>query len=195
MIGIVSATSNVGKSFVSANFSASLSRDPSTRTFAVDLDLRRGSLSKQYGISPERGLSEYLSSGGELETFKLDGEKLTIIPTQGRSMHSAELLSSSNANTLFQAMRASDERNVFVCDLPPVFANDDAVTTMAHLDSYILVAEEGTTTEREIRESVEALGRERLAGVILNKFRGGLMSEGYGVESYYAEGYGTRGQE
>jgi Mrp family chromosome partitioning ATPase len=105
-------------------------------------------------------------------------------------VHSAELLATARASALFQAMRHSDPRNLFVCDLPPVFANDDAVATMGLLDSYILVSEEGRTTERELRDSVEALGRQKLAGVVLNKFRGGLVSDGYGVESYYAAGYG-----
>ena len=30
----------------------------------------------------------------------------------------------------------------------------------------------------------------RLAGVILNKYRGGVVSEGYGIDDYYAVGYG-----
>jgi hypothetical protein len=75
-----------------------------------------------------------------------------------------------------------------------VFANDDAVATMAYLDAYILVSEEGLTTEREIKDSVEALGRQKLAGVVLNKFKGGMLSDGYGVESYYAVGYGEERQ-
>lgn len=190
MVGVVSATPNVGKSFVSANISASLSRDPQIRTFAVDLDLRRGSLSAQFGIQPEHGLSEHLASGTVLHTYELDSEGLTMIPTLGGMVHSAELLASLRAQALFEAMRISDPSNVFICDLPPVFANDDAVATMAHLDSYILVAEEGTTTEREIKDSVDALGRGRLAGVVLNKFRGGMVSDGYGIDSYYAKGYG-----
>jgi Mrp family chromosome partitioning ATPase len=106
-------------------------------------------------------------------------------------VHSAELLASARARGMFQAMRRSDPNNLFICDLPPVFANDDAVATMAYLDAYILVSEEGLTTERELKDSVEALGRQRLAGVVLNKFRGGMVSEGYGVESYYAAGYGA----
>ena len=196
LIGVVSATPNVGKSFVSANISASLSRDPQLRTFAVDLDLRRGSLSTQFGLVTDHGLSDHLESGEPLQTFALAGENLTLVPSRGGLVHSAELLSSSRARSLFKAMRASDQRNLFICDLPPVFANDDAVATMAYLDGYILVAEEGTTTEREIRDSVDALGRERLAGVVLNKFKGGVLSDGYGVESYYAQGYGeTRTRE
>lgn len=191
MVGVVSATPNVGKSFVSANISASLSRDPQVRTFAVDLDLRRGSLSQQFGFIPQQGLSGYLDGDGPLEVYDLAGERLHVVPTRGGPFHSAELLANTRAQALFAAMRESDPTNIFVCDLPPVFANDDAVATMANLDSYVLVAEEGRTTEREIRDSVEALGRERLSGVILNKFRGGVVSDGYGVESYYAQGYGA----
>nr|WP_246167538.1 CpsD/CapB family tyrosine-protein kinase [Sphingomonas piscis] len=190
-VGVVSATPEVGKSFVSANISASLSRDPRIRTFAVDLDLRRGSLTAQFGIVPERGLSEHLSTGTPLETFQLNGENLTIVPTMGGFMHSAELLASPRAEAFFQTLQSSNDRDLFICDLPPVFANDDAVAAMAHLDCYVLVSEEGRTTEREVRDAVAALGRERLAGVILNKFRGGLVSDGYGVDPYYAQGYGS----
>lgn len=189
LLGVVSATPNVGKSFVTANLSASVSRDPMIGTFAIDLDLRRGSLTEQFGLAPEEGLSEHLGRGAPLTTLRLAGEKLSLVPTVGKMLHSAELLASQRAALLFEAMRSSDPRNLFICDLPPVFANDDAVTAMAHLDAYVLVAEEGRTTEREIRDAVDVLGRERLAGIVLNKFRGGMVSDGYGIDSYYAAGY------
>ena len=44
MLGIVSATPNVGKSFVSANVAAAMSRDPRFQTYLIDLDLRRGTI-------------------------------------------------------------------------------------------------------------------------------------------------------
>ena len=53
-----------------------------------------------------------------------------------------------------------------------------------------MVAEEGKTRQRELVSALDLLGRERLAGVILNKYRGGMVSEGYGFDDYYAEGYG-----
>ena len=86
-------------------------------------------------------------------------------------------------------MRAAGDESLFIVDLPPVFANDDAVTTMARLDGYIVVVEEGRTTTREVKDVIALLGMQRLAGVILNKYRGGLVSEGYGVDNYYAAGY------
>ena len=159
---------DVGKSFVSANISASLSRDPRIRALAVDLDLRRGSLSAQFNIVPDIGLSDYFTHGQPFHCYRWSEQRLTVVPTRGGQVHSAELLASARAHELFKAMRASDPNNVFICDLPPVFANDDAVATMAHLDGYLLVSEEGRTTEREVRDAVEALGAGRLAGVVLN---------------------------
>jgi Mrp family chromosome partitioning ATPase len=193
MVGVVSATPSVGKSFISANVSAALSRDPRYQTYVVDLDLRRGSLSGFFGIVPERGVRDYLehSAGADVpDTYRLEGERLIIMPTTAGRAHSAELLASERAQTLLRSMRAADEKTLFICDLPPVFANDDAATVMARLDAYILVAEEGKTKQREIQDAVGLLGEARLAGVILNKYRGGVVSEGYGIDDYYAVGYG-----
>jgi Mrp family chromosome partitioning ATPase len=107
-------------------------------------------------------------------------------------VHSAELLASERATALFRAMRNSDDRNFFICDLPPVFANDDAAIIMESLDGYVVVAQDGKTTLREIEATVHMLGDERLAGVVLNKYRGGLVSEGYGIEERYASAYYAR---
>jgi Mrp family chromosome partitioning ATPase len=97
---------------------------------------------------------------------------------------------------MFQAMHSSDSRNFFICDLPPAFANDDASIIMESLDAYVLVAQDGKTTQREIEAAADLLGHDRLAGVVLNKYRGGLVSEGYGVEYRYAsEYYATREDE
>jgi Mrp family chromosome partitioning ATPase len=192
MIGVVSATPNVGKSFISANVAAALSRDPRHQTYVVDLDLRRGSLSNLFGLAPELGVRDYLegSPGADVPiAYRLEGERLLIMPTAAGRIHSAELLAGERAQTLLRSMRVSDEKNFMIFDLPPVFANDDAATAMARLDAYILVAEEGKTKQREIQDAVNLLGNGRLAGVVLNKYRGGVVSEGYGVDDYYAAGY------
>jgi Mrp family chromosome partitioning ATPase len=192
MLGVVSATPNVGKSFVSSNVAAAMSRDPRFQTYLIDLDLRRGTIKDIFGIEPERGIVEYLEqaeSGGTLPGYIPQGQELIVIPTVSGPVLSAELLASERAAALFRAMRNSDERNFFICDLPPAFANDDASIIMESLDGYLIVAQDGKTTQREIEAAVEVLGHERLAGVVLNKYRGGLVSEGYGIEDRYASEY------
>ena len=196
MLGVVSATPNVGKSFISANLAAAMSRDPRFQTYLIDLDLRRGTIKDIFGIEPESGLIEYLddrSSSDTLQGFIPQGQELIIIPTLPGPVLSAELLAGDRATALFRAMRNSDDRNFLICDLPPAFANDDASIIMEALDGYVIVAEDGKTTQREIEAAADLLGHDRLAGVVLNKYRGGLVSEGYGVEYRYASEYYASG--
>lgn len=192
MLGVVSATPNVGKSFVSANVAAAMSRDPRFQTYLIDLDLRRGTLKDIFGIETQSGIVEYLEepqSNSMLPGYIPQGQELIIIPSLPGPVLSAELLASERANQLFRAMRNSDERNFFICDLPPAFANDDASIIMEFLDAYLVVAQDGKTTQREIEAAIDTLGHERFAGVVLNKYRGGLVSEGYGIEDRYASEY------
>ena len=191
-LGIASATPDVGKSFVSANLAAAMSRDPRFQAYLLDLDLRRGTIKDIFGIEPEASLVQYLEetkSASPLTGFVPQGQELIIVPSVPGEVHSAELLAGERASALFRAMHNSDERNYFVCDLPPVFANDDASIIMESLDGYVIVAEDGKSTQREIEAAAEMLGHERLAGVVLNKYRGGLVSEGYGIEDRYAGEY------
>ena len=194
LFGIVSATPKVGKSFIAANIAAALSREPTLETYAVDLDLRRASLSAMFGIRPDVSLLSYLEGRAGAETpstYRLANEQLTILPTIAGAIASAELAAGHRAQELLQELRGMGENTVAIVDLPPVFANDDAITVMSRLDAYIMVAEEGKTRQRELQDAIGLLGQERLAGVILNKYRGGMISEGYGFDSYYAAGYGA----
>jgi len=190
LFGIVSATPKVGKSFIAANVAASLSRDPLFDTTVLDLDLRRASLSDIFNIGADASVREYLEEQvAAPKAYTLEGERLMILPTTPGPIRSAELLAGRRAEALFKAMQAAPENSFYVIDLPPVFANDDAVTAMARLDAYVVVVEEGRTTTREVKDVVGLLGHQRLAGVVLNKYRGGLVSEGYGADNYYAAGY------
>jgi len=183
MIGVVSATPSVGKSFISANVSAALSRDPRFQTYVVDLDLRRGSLSGFFGIVPERGVTDYLEGQGNGEApsaYRLEGERLLIMPTTAGRIHSAEMLASERAQTLLRSMRVSSEKNLFIFDLPPVFANDDAVVISQKIDAYLMIVEDGVTTRKEVRDSFRLLSPAPCIGTVLNRYDAGLIGGDYG---------------
>ena len=65
--GIVSASPGVGKSFIATNLAASLSRTPKLVTTLIDLDLRRGSVSRNFGYPLDRGIRAFLE--GETDTL------------------------------------------------------------------------------------------------------------------------------
>ena len=192
LFGVLSATANVGKSFITANVAAALSRNPTYQTYAIDLDLRRGSLTMQFAIQPTDSISDFLDPASPLaapRSYKLEGERLVVLPTKPGAVHSAELLAGERAQAMLRASRTAGDKAIHLFDLPPVFANDDAAIAMSRLDAYILVAEEGKTKQHELSDVTALLGEDRMAGVILNKYRGGLISEGYGVDDYFGGGY------
>jgi Mrp family chromosome partitioning ATPase len=188
LFGIVSATPGVGKSFVATNLAAALSRNPAFTTYLIDLDLRRGSIGENFSIKPSPGVRGFLEGeGGELPSLQPRGERLIIVPTDASRTHSAELLSGQRMGELVSAMRSLPETSLVICDLPPVFANDDAAIVAGRLDAYLLVVEDGHTTRKQMRDSVNVLQPSACAGVVLNRYHGGLVSDAYGY-SYGASG-------
>jgi protein-tyrosine kinase len=190
LFGVVSATPGVGKSFVATNLAAALSRTPGLTTYLVDLDLRRGSVAQNFRYEAGPGVRGYLE--GEFadlrETgFHPAGEKLIVLPTDNSFSHSAELLANEHMDRLVGAMRAEPQNSVFICDLPPVFANDDAAIVTRKLDAYLLIVEDGRTTKKQIRDSLNVLDQAPCAGAVLNRFSGGLISDSYGYS--YGSGY------
>lgn len=193
LFGVISATPGVGKSFIATNMAAALSRVPALHTYLVDLDLRRGSVARNFGFNSERGMRQYLE--GEFfnlkdAAFRPGDERLIVVPSDRSRVHSAELLANERAARFIAEMTNLPKEHLFVCDLPPVFANDDASIVVSKLDAYIMVVEDGRTTKKQISESVKMLDQSRCAGVILNHFDGGLLRDTFGYGYGSSKGYG-----
>lgn len=188
VIGITSATPRVGKTFVACNVAASLARLPGLSTTLLDLDLRRGSVAERFNIPGDRGLSDYLD-GKERDLgalgWSVEGQRLAIFPTFNRDLQSAELLSGQRFAAMMDAFRALPD-SIHICDLPPVFANDDTMIIAEQIDAYVLVVEDGVTTAKQVRDALRLAGREKFRGTILNRYIRGINSDAYG----YGYGYG-----
>ena len=181
--GIVSATPGAGKSFVSANLAASMSLTPGQQVYLFDFDLRRPSVARNFGISPEGGLERFLSGDtvSLLEVgCRLGNERLAIFPSMSTRLSSAELLTGSPMAQLMSALQVLPAETVCLCDLPPAFANDDAALVAKHLDAYLLVIEQGKTTAKQIRATLDFLEPTPCAGTVLNRYVGGLSGGDYG---------------
>ncbi|MDP1027141.1 CpsD/CapB family tyrosine-protein kinase [Sphingomonas sp. KR1UV-12] len=196
VIGITSATPKVGKTFVACNLAASLARLPEMQTVLMDLDLRRGSVAERYNIPVQTGLTEYLA--GRTDdladlAWGVEGQQLTIYPCAVRRVMSSELLASARFQELIVAARALPGQAVVLLDLPPVFANDDAMIVGELIDGYILVVEDGVTTAKQVRDSMRLMKSVTCFGTVLNNyvrgFAGGDYGYGYGKSSGYADYY------
>jgi protein-tyrosine kinase len=192
-IGITSAAPDAGKSFLSANLAAALGQLHDRQVYLFDLDLRGASLADKLGVQAEKGLHEFLSGqSDDLHTIgrQVNNLDLALFPCYPSRGHSAELLAGDRFEALTAAMRTAPDDVIFVCDLPPVFANDDAMSIVQRLDAYLFVVEEGITTKAQIRDAMHLLSPARCIGTVLNRYRasaGAAYGHGGNYGRYYGE--------
>lgn len=196
VFGLTSATPAAGKSFMSLNLAAALSRLAEKTVYLFDFDLRRGSLAEALGIQGKLGLGEFLE--GKTDDLSAVGRRindsnLVLFPCYRVQRNSAELLAGKRFEALMAGIRNLPDDAIVICDLPPAFANDDTLMIAQHLDAYMLVIEQGITTKKQMNNTVALLSPTPCLGTVLNRYVGGLIDPyGYGYGSgaynkYYAD--------
>jgi protein-tyrosine kinase len=191
LLGISSATPNAGKSFLSVNLAAALAQLPDTEVYLLDFDLRRASLGEKLNLERGMGLTDYLD--GSCDDLKQVGRFVSnlgfsIFPCYPARVNSAELLGGERFDALIDGLRALPSSAIVICDLPPAFANDDAMAIIQRLDAYLFVIEEGITTKAEARDSMALFSSSPCLGTVLNRYRPTTVgSYGYGgkYDRYY----------
>jgi capsular exopolysaccharide synthesis family protein len=193
MIGISSATPDAGKSFLSANLAVALGQLHEINVYLFDLDLRRASLADTFGLAGAHGLNDFLDgTTGDLKSIghHLDNLNLTIFPSYRSRVNSAELLVSERFGQLIAAMKALPDDSIILCDLPPAFANDDAMTIIQALDAYLFVIEEGRTTKNQVKDSMQMFAPAPCLGTVINRFNTST-SDSYGYGGEYGRYYSS----
>ncbi len=186
IIGVTSPAPAAGKSFLSANIAASFSRLPSIKTLAFDLDVRRASLAANYGLTGQYGLEKFLS--GETDDLTkvgctVAGTNLSLFPCFPNDLETVDLLASERFAAFIRALQALPDDTLVIFDMPPVFANDDAMVVATLIDAYLMVIEQGRTNKTQVIDSMRLLEPARCIGSVLNRYEGGL-GEGMGFGAY-----------
>jgi protein-tyrosine kinase len=192
MIGVTSATPGAGKTFTAVNLAAALAPTAEATVLLCDLDLRRGSVGEMLDVGVDAGLADYLD--GQVEdprelALRINDTHLVVLPTAPTASSSSELIASPRFRSLMARLRAMPENTRVICDLPPVFANDDAMLCMQQLDAYLLVVDHGVSTAGQVEECIRLLDPVPCLGTVLNRYRGGFGDPyGYG----YGDAYGMK---
>jgi Mrp family chromosome partitioning ATPase len=197
MLGVTSATPAAGKTFNSVNLAAALSRTGNRTVILCDLDMRRGSVITQLGVDVEVTLDDYLHgkrSDWRDALFRVNDERLVVLPTRAGLRDSSEMLTSGLFASLMADLRELSRDYLILCDLPPVFANDDAMLTMRFLDAYLMIVDHGRTTARQIDETLALMAPAQCIGTVLNRYQGGIADDyGYGYgDTYGLKDYGAQ---
>jgi Mrp family chromosome partitioning ATPase len=85
---------------------------------------------------------------------------------------------------------ASSAYDWVVVDTPPVGLLSDANLLARMVDGVVMVISAGKVSYKLIQRSVDAVGRERILGVVLNRATDALLATPYRYNNYY--GYGAK---
>lgn len=192
---VTSAAPEEGKSFVAANLAVSIAQNINDHVLLMDCDIRKPKIHKYFGFHSVPGLSEYLSQKTPLPSLLLKTEidKLTILPAGKPPHNPSELLSSEQMSHLLQEVKAKYKDRYIIIDSPPPQLTAEAGALSRQVDGIILVIRSRNTSRDIIKEIVEMLGKEKILGVIFNRYDISILTYlGHGKYSNYNKHYGKK---
>lgn len=160
-----------GASLISLNLGAVIALDESKTSIVVDCNVADPALHRILPIDPDYGLIDYL------ENITLDLKdiiystgvrRMRMIPMGSRGHPGTELFTSSRMRRFLQELRDRYRDRYVVIDAPSIGSSADARILAELVDYVVLVAPYGKVTESQIQASIDAVGQDKLAGVIFN---------------------------
>jgi len=198
---ITSTAEREGKSTLSLNLAAALVLNGS-RVLLVDGDMRSAGLSSYMGYERNAsnstddkpiGLSDALSGRGE-PTIQVPFPQLpglSALPAGPAPVYPAELLGSDRMASLAKGWSA--RYDFILIDSPPVLAVSDALILTRLVDTTLLVARPGQTSQKGLERAYRMLHdiEDKKVGIVVNGVRRNSVSfnefYGYQGKTYYSE--------
>jgi capsular exopolysaccharide synthesis family protein len=143
--GKTSTTIGLGRSLVGAG----------RRVLLMDVDLRRGGLSRTLGVDGRRGLTECLRGELAPEDALVMVGGMYVFPAGSGDLNSAALLDSARFENLLQDLR--ETYDYVLVDTTPARAIADAVLVGARSDGILLVSRAGLVDRRELASASNTL--------------------------------------
>jgi capsular exopolysaccharide synthesis family protein len=184
---VTSALPSEGKTLTATNLALTLSESYQKRVLLVDADLRRPRMKEMFALPNAAGLTDSLS-------VRRDG----LLPVQQVTptlwvLTAGAVLPDPMSLLISPAMKQllEDARESFdwvVVDTPPIAILPDANLLAAMIDTTLLVVSAQSTPYPMVQRAVQAVGANRILGVVLNR------AEQPGLPANYAY-YGAKHYE
>jgi protein-tyrosine kinase len=189
VVMVTSAIPAEGKTLTTTNLALTLSESYHRSVLLIDADLRRPSMHDVFKVPNVSGLGDGLRAGADQRLPLVQvSQRLMLLPA-GRpdSDPMAGLTSDRMRQILTEASASFDW---VLIDTPPVGLLPDAKILAGMADGALLVVHAGKTPHALVTRAVEAIGRERILGVVLNHAEVGIT--GNSEYAGYYERYGHK---
>lgn len=181
---IASAGPNEGKTLTAVNLSLTLSESYRRSVLLIDADLRRPSLHTAFQVEGSPGLMEGLIGGDDCKMpLHQITPRLTLLTGGKANTDPMFGLTSGRMHRLIAEAR--ETFSWVVLDTPPIGLLTDANLLATMVDGAVLVVKAGETSYDAVRRAIEALGPDKLVGVVLNRATERSARYGYDYANYY----------
>ncbi len=185
VIMLTSALPGEGKTLTASNLALTFSESYHRRVLLIDADLRRPSLHEIFDIDGSIGLGEGLTADEDQPlALRHVSAHLTVLPAGRPTANPMNALTSERMRRLI-----AEAREVFdwvIIDTPPVGLIADANLLAGMSDGALLVIKAEDTPYPLVRRAVDALGRDRVLGVVLNRTLADVSTSKYDYTGYYS---------
>jgi protein-tyrosine kinase len=166
VVMIASAAPEEGKTLTALNLALVLSESFRRRVLLIDADLRRPKLTELANITVD-GLGDVVKA---IEPRKAPlvpvTDTLTLLPAGRPDPDPMSGLTSPKMQQLLQEAGATFDW--VIVDTPPIGAAPDATLLCAMADAAVLVVRAEQTAVDAVQQAIDAIGRDRIIGVVLN---------------------------
>ncbi len=193
-LSVTSTRPSEGKSTTAYALAQSLARGK-RKVALIDGDMRSPSVHGLFGLTNERGVSNFLAGSDDITAMLHPSpqEGLIVMTAGPNPPNAAELLTGERLDLLIR--RLLEQVDHVIVDSPPVMGLADAPLIASKVEGTVYAVE-----SHGIRTSLVkvALGRlasanARILGIVLTKFEAKRAHYGYGYD--YGYGYGEKGRD
>jgi capsular exopolysaccharide synthesis family protein len=171
---VTSVVPGGGSSLISANIAATFAFDEGKTALLIEGNVHQPSLGRLFDLKQnELGLMDYIES----ESMKIPDilyesgiPRLRFIPAGRCQENSAEYFTSKKMRQVMDEITKKYPERYPIIDASSLSESADTRILIELCDQVILVVPYGLCSEDDIKASVEAIGKAKLAGVVLNQF-------------------------
>lgn len=169
VVGVTSAVYGEGKTTVAMNLAGTIAQNSPQRVALVDANLRNWDLQTRLNLPPCVGLVDILEGGEDDLTNviqKTELDNFTIVPAGRAAANPYRLARSPRLLEVMSALRMANE--FIVMDMAPILPVADTRVLASIVDGIVMVVAAGVTPREIVQRAMDAVGNERVLGVVLN---------------------------
>ena len=176
-----------GKTFVAVNLAVSIALGIDEQVLLVDCDLRRPQVHETLGYLNSEGLHDHLTRKKKWQelTIQTQIDKLSMLPAGKLPSNPTELLSSSAMRAFLEEVKKQSRDRFIVIDSPPSEGPAETNVLAKYVDAIILVVMAQKTPRDSIQKSIQALGKDKILGIVFNGFNPARKNYYKYYERYY----------